>query len=167
MAESENQGANYVTTNRFYVEIESNIAASFSECSGFGAKIKRETHFSGGANSQQRILLGQAEYTEVTLKRGITDNFDFWNWVLNVMKKPNQRRNINILVFNQAGKTMQCWTLIGAIPVEWKTPNLQADSNSIAVEELVLAYEGLEVSKSEGGGAIEGLSRHSSGFFTG
>ena len=27
---------NYVTANRFYVEMESNITASFSECSGLG-----------------------------------------------------------------------------------------------------------------------------------
>jgi phage tail-like protein len=51
-------GNNYVTANRFYVEMESSISASFSECSGLGVKIKREAIFEGGVNDQQRILIG-------------------------------------------------------------------------------------------------------------
>ena len=35
--------ANYVTSNRFYVEIESQISACFTECSGLGVQIKKET----------------------------------------------------------------------------------------------------------------------------
>jgi phage tail-like protein len=57
----------------------------------------------------------------------------------------NRRRDVNILVFNQAGETMQVWSLLGAVPVGWKTPSLKADSNTVALEELVLAYEGLRV----------------------
>jgi phage tail-like protein len=64
----------------------------------------------------------------------------------------NLRRNVNIILFNQAGETMMSWTLIGAIPIAWKTPALQADGNAVAIEELTLAYEGLKVSKDKGGG---------------
>lgn len=158
---------NYVTTNRFYVEMESHITASFSECSGMGVTIKRETQREGGVNDQQRILLGQAEFTDVTLKRGITDNLTFWDWVSQILgDTKKERRNINILVFNQAGETMQCWTLIGAIPVGWKAPALQASADSVAIEELTLAYEGLKIIRSNGGGAtIHTSGRDPSGYF--
>jgi phage tail-like protein len=90
-------------------------------------KIKREAIFEGGVNDQQRILIGQAEFADVTLKRGMTDNLVFWEWLSQVLgQSSNQRRNINILLFNQAGETMQCWTLIGAIPIGWKAPALHA-----------------------------------------
>ena len=36
-----NNEFNYVTSNRFYVEIESTITACFSECSGLGMQIKK------------------------------------------------------------------------------------------------------------------------------
>jgi len=151
---------NYVIANRFYVEVESNISASFSECSGLGAKVKKETVFEGGMNDQQRVILGQTEYSDVTLKRGITDDLVFWNWVSQVFRvdvpakgNDSRRRNVNILLFNQAGETMQCWTLTGAVPIGWKAPSLQANSNTVAIEELTLAYEGLRVEKSGGGGA--------------
>lgn len=71
---------------------------------------------------------------------------DFWGWVHEVLETTAKKRlNVNILLFNQAGETMQTWTLIGAIPVGWKAPSLQANSNTVAIEELTLAYEGLKV----------------------
>jgi phage tail-like protein len=195
---------NYVTANRFYVEIEGNITSSFTECSGLGAKVKRETIFEGGLNYQQRVILGQTEFSDVTLKRGITDDMSFWNWVVQTIGaeqqsnskfglkvsgavdgvgggsaefdgrslsfnrdtgRPSRRRNVNILLFNQAGETMQCWTLIAAVPVGWKAPALQANGNTLAIEELTLAYEGLNVTKSSKGGATYlSPSRDQSGF---
>jgi phage tail-like protein len=152
--DSANYELDYVTSNRFYIELERNITASFSECSGLAAKVKRENYFEGGVNEQQRVILGQTEFSDVTLKRGITDDVSFWTWMSESMSETRkERRNINILVFNQAGETMQCWTLIGAIPVGWKAPSLQASANTVAIEELTLAYEGLKITKSQGGGA--------------
>ncbi|MBJ7296485.1 MAG: phage tail protein [Dolichospermum sp.] len=155
---------NYVTTNRFYVEIDKSIAASFSECSGLGMQIKKNVFHEGGVNDQQKIYLGQAEFSDVTLKRGITDNQGFWNWISSVFTQTSTRRNVNILVFNQAGETMMSWTLIGAVPIAWKTPAMQADGNAVAIEELTLAYEGLKVGKDKGGGNPTSRMKES-GFF--
>lgn len=165
---SNNYQLNYVTANRFYVEIEKTIAASFSECSGLGVKIKKETYPEGGVNDHQRVILGSPEFSDVTLKRGITDDLVFWEWLnQTVSNGKTYRRNVNIMLFNQAGETMQCWTLIAAVPIGWKAPSLQASANSVAIEELTLAYEGMQIiKKSQGGGAVElNSGRHSSGYF--
>lgn len=156
---------NYVTSNRFYVEIDSSIAASFAECTGLGAQIQKNVYHEGGVNDQQRVYLSHTTFDDVTLKRGITDNPGFWNWINEVFSEGSatSRRNVNILVFNQAGETMMSWTLIGAIPVGWKTPTLQADGNSVAIEEITLAYEGIKVGKKKGGG--QPTNRTKSGFF--
>lgn len=166
-------GLNYVTANRFYVEIDSQITASFTECAGLGVQVRKEVLMEGGVNEQQRILLGQAEFSDVTLRRGLSDDPAFWNWIAPLLAQhsagnppKNHRRNLNILVFNQAGETMQCWTLIGAVPVGWKAPDLQADAATVAIEELTLAYEGIKVAfKSNGGGASTNLRRDQSGYF--
>lgn len=163
-ASSNGFGLTYVTANHFYVEMEKEIKACFTECQGLGVKLKREAYFEGGVNDQQRIVLGQAEFSDVTLKRGITDDLAFLDWISQILNQlidrtgqqqpaseKHTRRNVNILVFNQAGETMQCWTLIGAVPIGWKAPSLQANSNTAAIEELTLAYEGLRVSKTSSG----------------
>lgn len=149
---------NYVTTNRFYVEIDDTIVARFSECSGIGVQIKKSTYFEGGVNDQQRILLGHAEFADVTLKRGITDNAAFFHWlgeIFNEVDNNGTRRNVNLLLFNQAGEIMLSWTLIGSIPIAWKTSALQADGKSIAIEELTVAIEGLQIGRNVGGGLAD------------
>ncbi|BAY81532.1 hypothetical protein NIES267_10090 [Calothrix parasitica NIES-267] len=166
---------NYVTANRFYVEMQSEntISASFSECSGLEVKINKKNHREGGVNDQQRVILGEAEFLDVTLKRGITNDFAFWDWINSVIgdyKQPSlpiERRNINILLFNQAGETIQYWTLLAAVPVGWKAPALQADANTVAIEELTLAYEGLKIEKPGGGKVVTSFQsgRSKSGYF--
>lgn len=159
---------NYITVNRFYIEMENTISASFSECSGFGATLQKESYLEGGLNDQQRVFIGHTEFDDITLKRGMTDNTLFWEWMLITMSNPiRNRRNINILMFNQAGETMQAWTLIGAIPISWKAPGLQAEGSSVAIEELTLAYEGLQVAIRPvgSGGASLNKSRDSLGYF--
>lgn len=172
---------NFVTTNRFYVEIGTEIAASFTECSGLGIQIKKNVFHEGGVNNQQRIYLGQTDFTDVTLKRGITNHQGFWDWLNQLFDetkptkdnkdkptkddkdKPRGRKNVNILLFDRSGETMMSWTLIGAIPVGWKTPALQADGNAVAIEELTIAYEGLTMGQQGGGGNY--VTRDKFGFF--
>lgn len=137
---------NYCTANHFYVEIKNEIKACFSECSGLGVQIDKEVYFEGGVNDQQRIFLKQAKFNDITLKHGITDDMLFWEWINKVLRgEAKQRATLRILVFNQAGETIQGWTLIGVIPVGWKAPALQANANTVAIEELTLAYEGLNI----------------------
>lgn len=155
---------NYVTTNRFYVEIGGTIAASFTECSELSVVIQKEVYHEGGVNDQQRVVLKHTEFADVTLKRGITDDLTFWKWLSEIFQGKNTRRNVNIIVFNQAGEIMRSWTLIGAIPVGWKTPAFQADGNAVAIEELTLAYESLKIGKDSGGG--NSTTRDGKGFFS-
>jgi phage tail-like protein len=159
---------NYILANRFYIEMQSGIiTASFSECSGFGIDVKKETYLEGGVNQQQRVFLGHAEFPDITLKHGMTDDLTFWNWVQEILQPGRKnRRNVNILMFNQAGEIMQRWTLIGAVPVSWRSPGFQADSNTVAIEEMTLAYEGLKVvTRPHGSGGVTVGSRDSLGFF--
>ena len=78
--------------------------------------------------------------------------------------KPRGRKNVNILLFDRSGETMMSWTLIGAIPVGWKTPAFQADGNVVAIEELTIAYEGLTMGKQSGGGNLV-MRNSQTGFF--
>ena len=63
------------------------------------------------------------------------------------------------------------WTLVGALPVGWKVDALQASSEAIALEELTLVYEGLNIEggkKVQGPGNLEQIAgRVSTGYFTG
>ncbi|MEA5471869.1 phage tail protein [Spirulina sp. 06S082] len=177
---------NYITINRFYVEMQesSYISASFNEFSGLGADLEHEVFYEGGVNNQQRVMLKDVKFSNVTLKRGMSNDLVFLGWASSLFSTfksagsdtkniSDYRRNVNILLFNQAGETIQTWTLIGAIPVSWKAPSLQADGTSVAIEELTLAYEGLKIyvnntlssSSSSSGATIHSSGRDATGYF--
>jgi phage tail-like protein len=104
-------------------------------------------------NDQQRVFLGHSTFSDITFKRGTTDDVNFWEWLSELFgNKPISRRNANIITFNQAGDIMKSWTLIGAIPIAWKSSDLQADGSGVVIEELTLAFEGLKAGKKGGGG---------------
>ncbi|MEM6254094.1 MAG: phage tail protein [Cyanobacteria bacterium P01_D01_bin.156] len=178
--------ANYVLSHRFYVEMDGVIRAAFNECSGFGLDIKKELYLEGGVNEQQRVMLGHAEFQDTVLKRGMTNDPSFWAWMHEVLvgrtltatgKRHSSstvvrtRRNINILMMNQAGAIMQVCTLVGAIPIGWKAPAFQSDSATVAIEEMTVAYEGIhlqfqtEAETLAAGGASTLLLRDELGFF--
>lgn len=140
------QALNYVTANRFYVSIEATgvLSACFTECSGLSAKRKYEPYFQGGSNDGQVLVLGQMQFSEVTLKRGMTNDLSFLKWAM--ANPPLRASNVAIIVFNQAGEAMQTWNLTRAVPTGWQAPSLQADATTVAIEELTLAYEGLTLS---------------------
>ncbi len=162
---------NYVLPNRFYVEIESTLTASFMSCKGLGFTMKKNEYAEGGVNDQRRIYLGPVSFTDVTLTRGITDSIKFWEWAVEILDpvKANTRRNVNILVFNQAGETMQCWTLIGAVVTGFKGPDLitslPTQGATAAIEQLILSYEGMNVQRRTGGGRALTVKRDKSGYF--
>src|SRR5205823_5149306 len=54
--------------------------AAFSECDGLEMTMDVKTIREGGNNTRQIRLIGAANYGVVTLKRGMTANFDLWDW---------------------------------------------------------------------------------------
>jgi phage tail-like protein len=153
---------NYVTANRFYVQIGGVINSCFTECSGLGMTIKHQPFSEGGVNNQQKFFLGHPTFNDITLKKGVTDDLTFWQWGSQVLRGfPQQRLNISILLFNQSGQTMQTYLLIGAVPVGWKAPSFQADSTSVAIEELTIAYEGLKIYSTTPVGSSSGKATES------
>lgn len=154
---------NYVTVNHFWIEIDKDTTCRFSECHGLGVKIQKDTYFEGGLNDQQRVFLGHAEFSDITLKRGLTDSPTFFQWLGAGFEYRNTRSDVNIALFNQAGEIMISWDFIGGIPIAWKISPLQAKGESVAIEELTIAIEGLKIGKTST--ADERSERGSLGFF--
>src|SRR2546426_2208678 len=55
-------------------------AGTFSEIDGLEMSIEPKTIREGGRNAVPVHLIGPVSYGQVTLKRGMTENFDLWRW---------------------------------------------------------------------------------------
>jgi phage tail-like protein len=93
----------------------------------------------------------------VVLKRGVTTVNDLWSWFDVVTCGANYgyrlRGEIEVLGNPAPGQaaagpvTVMTWRLSNALPVKFKGPDLSATASQVAIEELHLVHEGLELER--------------------
>jgi len=132
--------------NRFYVEIGKIQEAVFTEVSGLQVEMQVTDYEEGGQNNFVHRLPGRLKVSNVTLKRGLVRSNDFLKWCMAAaLEKPMDRRNVSIVLFDQAGKMVIRWNFANAFPVKWVGPQFTADSTTLAIESVELAHEGITV----------------------
>lgn len=137
------------TCGNFQVEIQGISASSFSEVRGLEVSIDVVEYRAGDAklNTEQK-LPGLYKVTDVTLKRGLTRDLALWNWITNAMAGNVNRADVLIRLLDQSENPVLTWKLRNAWPCKWNGPVLNAGCSDVAIEELVLCHEGLELSAS-------------------
>jgi phage tail-like protein len=128
-----------------HVEIDGISRAAFHECSGLDSTIDVIEHREGGENTTPRKLPGMTKYSNIVLKRGITDDTELYKWHRQwVTGDPNaQRKNGSIVVLDRQGTEKVRWNFERAWPAKWTGPSFTAEGNDVAIEQLDLAHEGL------------------------
>lgn len=120
------------------------VNAAFSDCDGLEMSMEVKTIREGGANSRQIRLNGAVAYGQLTLKRGMTESFELWQWFEDSMSDPRLRASANVVLFAADGSTERArFELSRCVPIKLKAPTLSAKDGQIAVEELQVAYETL------------------------
>jgi phage tail-like protein len=136
---------------RFLVEIDREVVAHFSECSGLTAETEVEEFQEGGENALRRRLPKTAKWGALTLKRGLADSTLLWDWYLARSKGDFQkgpRKSIAVILWdvNIADQVWR-WDFADAYPTKWTGPELKGDANAIALETLEFAHSGLTSSE--------------------
>lgn len=127
----------------FLVEIDGITQAGFSDCSGLGADTDVIEYREGGENTTVRKLPGLTKYSNITLKWGLTDSHDLYDWHRTVVSGSVQRKNGSIVLLGLDGQERLRWNFINAWPAKWDGPDFTAKGNDVAIETLELAHEGI------------------------
>ena len=127
----------------FLVEIDGITQAGFAECSGFGATTDVIEYREGGENATPRKLPGATKYPNITLRWGLTDSTELYDWYQEVVRGRVQRKNGSIIVLDVAGEERRRWNFINGWPARWDGPDFSAKGNDVAIETLEIAHEGI------------------------
>ena len=130
----------------FSVELDGMTRAGFRECSGLESS-QNGTEYREGTdrNLAARKIPGLNTYNDITLSRGVTNDSTLWEWRQKVMKGNVERHNVSITLLDQEGNPRVTWNLFECWPKTWTGPSLNASSDEIAVEQITLACERIEV----------------------
>lgn len=118
-------------------------SAAFAECDGLEMTMDVKTIREGGDNGRQVRLSGPLTYGQLTLKRGMTANFDLWDWFGSVVIDPAIRASAEVVLLAPDGAERARFVLDRCVPVKLKAPPLNAKDGMVAIEELQLVYESL------------------------
>jgi len=128
----------------FIVEIEGIRQAGFTDCSGFGASTDPTDYNEGGLNTVSRKFAGRTKQTNITLKWGISDSRELYNWYRDIVNGKIQKQSGSIVLLDTEGQEKARWNFFNAWPTKWNGPDFSAKGNDVAIETLELAHEGIE-----------------------
>jgi phage tail-like protein len=131
----------------FRLEIEGKLAGYFTECSGIGSENEVVDHKivdDKGIEVVQKIP-GRLKWQDVTLKRGITDKMDIWEWRQTVEqgKMKDARTNCSVIMMDRNYEDVARWDFKNAWPSKVTGPSVKSDSNEFGLEEVTLVHEGM------------------------
>jgi phage tail-like protein len=130
----------------FAVELDGITRAGFRECSGLENSQNAVEYREGtDKNLSVRKLSGLVTHGDITLSRGITSDSKLWEWRQKAMNGTIERHDISITLLDDTGNAKITWNLFDCWPRQWTGPSLNATTDDIAVEQLILACERVEV----------------------
>ncbi|WP_292388418.1 phage tail protein [Methanosarcina sp. UBA5] len=130
---------------RFRVEIGS-IKLGFSECTFADTTTDPVEYREGDELPIFRKLSGLTKYGNITLKWGITDNMELFNWRQQIIDKgaENNRKDMSIILINEAGEDKARWEITRAWPSKYDPVDFNAKGNEVAIETLEIVHEGFK-----------------------
>ena len=132
---------------KFWVEIDDVVVAEFKECSGLSMTRATEEVKEGGVNDRVHKLPGRSTYGPLTFKYGVTSSTDLWDWyTAGLYTGMVERKNFSILLRNVKGEVVRRWDVIDAYLTKWQGPQLNTETNQIAIETVEVTHHGLRLS---------------------
>jgi phage tail-like protein len=140
---------NYLVSIQKYGRPSTQPLGGFSDVSGLETDIHISEYRDGNeAEPHVRKIPGSHKVGDVTLKRGVVNSMDLWQWITDARTiGVGAQQDVTITLQDESGKGVQQWTLRNCVPMKYTGPTLAGKGGGdVAMEELVLSAEGYEIS---------------------
>jgi phage tail-like protein len=131
---------------QFAVEIN-NMTGYFTEVSGISSDNAVATHKVVNPSGKEVVLQvpGRCDGGEMTFKRGLTTNIEFWEWREQVIlgNVATARVDGSVIMFDREYNEVRRWSFLNAWPSKISGISMTAESNDLVIEELTIVHEGL------------------------
>ena len=122
--------------------------AGFAEVSGLGMQLEVIEYRNGNSRENEPMkITGLARVGDVTLRRGLIGSLKLYQWIDQIRNgDQNALRTVTIQLQNEDHTaTVQTWKLLRARIVKHVSGPFNAKGGDVAMEEMVLAFERLEL----------------------
>ena len=123
------------------------VDGGFEEVGPIAASIDMIEYRNGNEKVNTfRKMPGLHRVHDVTLKRGVIGSTTLFAWFRAGTLGQHDPRNVTIRLMNEdQSDVVFTWRLVRAWPIKYVVNSLSATSSDVAIEELVLTCEGIDV----------------------
>ncbi|MDP9793195.1 phage tail-like protein [Catenuloplanes nepalensis] len=119
-------------------------AGAFQEVTGLGAQLEVVSYAEGGRNDSVHQLPLRHSWNRITLKRGVLRDPGLFAWyTAGLADSLGARRDGAVILLGLDGTPALSWAFRGGLAAKWTGPDLHAEQNAVAIEQLEIAHEGL------------------------
>lgn len=122
--------------------------AGFAEVRGLGMQLEVIEYRNGNSRENEPMkITGLARVGDVTLRRGLIGSLTLYRWIDQIRNgDTNALRTVTIQLQNEDHtQVVQTWKLLRARIVKHVSGPFNAKGGDVAMEEMVLAFERLEL----------------------
>lgn len=151
-------GASFTMFSR----IDRGVIGGFSDVSGLEASMEHKVIKAGGRNYGPALRAGPVTFGTVILKRGIVAAQPLWAWwssfagadgKQDALPLPSLRADVTVALVDRGGPPSAsgertasvAWRLRNAMPIKIRIGDLSAKGGEVAIEEIHLVHEGLDL----------------------
>ena len=130
----------------FQLQIDGIPLGAFSEASGLTADGD-SVDYREGTDRQNNVrkLTGLRKYSNITLKRGYTQDLSLWQWYTSAVNGTPDRRNVTVVLMNESRQAVLRWHAENAWVNKIEGPSFKATGNEVAMESVEIVHEGLTI----------------------
>lgn len=130
---------------RFRVEIDGITTAAFSDATIPDSTTDPVEYREGTDAPTQKKLSGLTKYGNITLKKGLTDSMDLYEWRKQVEQSgaSKARKNMSLILIDEEGNDKARWDIVEAWPTKYDATDFNAKGNEVIIESLDIVHEGV------------------------
>jgi phage tail-like protein len=119
-------------------------AGEFAEVKGLGAELEVTPYAEGGVNDTVHQLPVRHKWDRITLSRGVVRDPGLWSWYMNGLTQSlGARRDGSIVLLTPSAAPAVAWVFRAGLAARWNGPELSGLGDTIAIESLEIAHEGV------------------------
>lgn len=127
----------------FLVELDGLTVAGFTEVGGLSTESDVIEYRNGNEDATVRKLPGLRKYSNITLKRGYTQNLELWDWRKTSEDGQTERRDGVIILLDEARQPVLRWIFRQGWLSKYEGAALNSTTNEAAIESIEIVHEGL------------------------
>ena len=129
----------------YRIEIDNTAIAGFNEASNLMFDVQPVEYREGTDPNYPRKLSAQLKFSDITLKKGYTQDGDLYAWYATALNGPVERRNGAIVLQDEQKVDVIRWNFNEGWICKYERSALNASSNEVVIESIQICVERIEV----------------------